>query len=250
MPSIVSVVSDAEVEEIATRAEQWTGFIASHSTIQPGSSLAADDAACPVLPCSRIAWGCLTFAHHRLVTATSEDHAVALREAMVATSHALTVLAPGRTERTTYGLRIAWTVFHTTAVDPTLAALAPIRSPIAGAEMERLLRERGFEASPRWHESSSVRTAGAATSAVSSDPETFESALRALWQGHLTDPGDLQVADDAVVAMWERAAQLWRIRRAAPTLRPRSPYTGRARFLLTTGTGPNTVKGSGPLGDW
>lgn len=227
------MVSDAEVEGIATRAEQWNDFITSHAQVQPGSSLAADDAACPVLPCSRIAWGSLTYAHRRLVALDSDtDHANVLREAMVATSHALTVLAPARTERTTHGLRIAWTVLHGATDDPTLIELAPVRSPIAGAEVERLLHERGFLASPRWQSSSSVRTAGAVVSAVSSDPETFELALRALWRQHLTDAGDLRVAGEAVAAMWERAAQLWRTRSAAPVIRPRAPYAGRARFLV------------------
>ena len=122
LPTIEHVVSDADVGGVATRAEGWTDFIDGHRTVQPGSSMAADDAACPVLPCSRIAWSCLTYAHARLLT-RGGDPVDLLHDAMVASSHAVTVLVPRNPERTTYGLRIAWTVLDGTDLDPALNAL-------------------------------------------------------------------------------------------------------------------------------
>ena len=229
MPTIDDVVSDADVGGVATRAQQWTDFLSTHRTVWPGSSLAADDAACPVLPCSRIAWGCLTWAHDRLLNA-DDDQPEALREALVATSHAATVLLPDRATRTTHGLRIAWTVLDDTHDDPALRSLGRTPNVVARTEVERLLSERAFDASPRWRTQSSIRIAGEIVSAGVQDPETFETALRNLWRGLLTDGGDLVLAEEAVTSMWVRAAQSWRLRTAAPTPPPRSPYVGRARF--------------------
>lgn len=206
--------------------------------------MAADDAACPVLPCSRIAWSCLTYAHARLLT-RGGDPVDLLHDALVASSHAVTVLVPRNPERTTYGLRIAWTVLDGTDLDPALNALelnslrlsAPGPGPVgtsrnatASIEVERLLAERGFDASPRWLTRSSLRTAGALVSADVDDPETFEKSVSRLWTRDLTDSAQLDLAERAVATMWEHAAQAWRRRSAAPPLAPHSPYVGRARF--------------------
>lgn len=230
MPTIKDVVSDADVGGVATRAQQWTEFLSVHHAVAPGSSVAVDDAACPVLPCSRIAWGCLTHAHARLLATDGQDRATALEDAFVATSHAVTVLLDERPVRTVHALRIAWTVLDGRTLDPALAALGRGPNPAAVLELERLLAERGFDASPRWHVRSSVRTAGALVSTRVNDSETFETALRSLWADQLSEPRDMDAAEQAVATMWELAAQAWRRRTAAPELPPRSPFAGRARF--------------------
>ena len=183
----------------------------------------------PSLPCSSIAWaglGTSAQAFDRVLKMLDDrDHDTVevlaeLRTSLVHASHALTVLAPARRERILYALRVVWTAHvGPDARSESLAALAPFRSPLVVREVENLLEERHFGASPRWNDGSSVRIAGSHMRERVADPDLHEAVVRFVWDtsghGHaLRD--DVVTGVETVAGFLERALELWEVRRTAP----------------------------------
>lgn len=217
------------LDELKTRRDRWRKELDGSAPPDPHSSLAADDRIFPSLPCSSIAWAGLNasvsaFDRALILLGHSEPRSVdvlrELRTALVHASHALTVLAPPRRDRVLYALRVAWTAHS----DPeprsqSLAALTPFRSPLVVREVERLLAERQFSASPRWNDGSSVRVAGLHMRERAADPDLHEAVVRFVWDasGHeraLSD--DVVTGAEAIAGFIDRALELWEVRRAAP----------------------------------
>ena len=228
------------------------------STPETHSSLAADDAVCPVLPCSHLAWTALGHGHRALAAAaesldssraiSTHDILVQLRLALVQTSHALTVLAPSRTSRTQYGLRLAWTALSGAGdQSPGLATLAPFVSPIAAEEVARLLVQRNFRASPRWSDASSVRIAGALVADHLPDPVLYADTARFLWNATEAETllrDDLVTSAEILLGALDRAVDLWATRRLAPAGPTGPAPTGPLGQMPTSPTSPELVSRS------
>lgn len=218
------------VDELRARRARWDEALGGPARPDAHSSLAADDSVFPSLPCSSIAWagiGTATSAFDRSLKMLedsahdgSADVLAELRTAAVHAAHALTVLAPARRERILYALRIVWTAHRgPDERSESLTALAPFRSPLVVREVERLLDERQFGASPRWSDLSSVRIAALHLRQRAADPDLHEATVRFLWD---TDSHEQALRDDVVtcaetVATFvDRALDLWQVRRTAP----------------------------------
>lgn len=112
----------ARMSRVREAVEKWRDLIMEPSEPAPGSSLAADDAAFPPLPCSSLAWWGITVGVEHLDAALrlvdqqidsggpllpSANYTV-LRAGMLGAAQACVLLLPTfRSERTTFGLRIA-----------------------------------------------------------------------------------------------------------------------------------------------
>lgn len=222
--------ADLRVAVLRDAIEQWDRVLAGTSTPEPRSSLAADDSACLVLPCSHLAWSALDHGRRALGAAVAlldssteapPDELIGhLRSALVHASHALTLMAPGRRERTQHGMRVAWTALSgMTDKSPGIAELAPFVSPIAAAEVARQLKQRDFQASPRWTDLTSVRIAGSLLSGHVSDPQLYADSARFLWSVTADDAplrDDLVTSAESVRAALDRAVDLWATRCLAP----------------------------------
>lgn len=217
------------LDELRTRRDGWRATLDGPARPDAHSSLGADDQVFPSLPCSSIAWAGVSTAvaayDRALKMLQDGDHDTAevlgeLRTSLVHAAHALTVLAPTRRERILYALRVAWTAHSgPDARSESLTTLAPFRSPLVVREVENLLDERQFGASPRWNDGSSVRVAGAHMRERVTDPDLHEAIVRFLWDvgGHehaLRD--DVVTCADTVAGFVERALELWDVRRTAP----------------------------------
>ena len=222
--------ADLRVAVLRDATEQWDRVLAGTSTPEVRSSLAADDAACPVMPCSHLAWSALDHGRRAFRRAVHSLHSSAepavkdvleeLHLALVHASHALVVLAPGRRDRTQYAMRIAWTgLSGATARSPGIAELVPFVSPIAAAEVSRLLAQRDFKASPRWSDLVSVRMAGALVAEHVADPTLYADTARFVWTASADDAplrDDLVTSAESIRGALDRGVELWSTRCLAP----------------------------------
>lgn len=230
----------ARARAVVSARASWQPLLDASGVPSAHSSLAADDAILPAMGCSAIAWFGLRSAASAmdrsldLLRTSAEANSAAalaeLRAALVHASHAVTVLAPRRSDRVTYALRIAWTAF--TGEDersPSLASLAPFSSPLVVREVETVLRERGFSATPRWSDASSVRLATGHLRSRVLDPELFEATVRFLWDGEGHDDvvaDDVIACAETVAAVVERGLVLWGTRSAAAQPVQQEPEVG------------------------
>lgn len=255
------------VNALRTERDRWSDTLDGPARPDEHSSLAADDTVFPSLPCSSIAWagiGAATAAFDRALKVLEDSPhdpvpvLAELRTATVHASHALTVLAPARRERILYALRIVWTAHRgPDRRSESLEALAPFRSPLVVREVERLLEERHFGASPRWSDLSSVRIAGTYLRQRATDPDLHEATVRFLWD---TPSHEHAVRDDVVTcaetvaSFVDRALELWQVRRTAPRTPDQvetsvfgSPTSGEAERPATQGADLLTGRAPGAL---
>lgn len=227
--SIVSMgTGDVRVDDLHSATRRWQQSLEGPETPEPHSSLASDDAACPPLPCSRIAWHSLhaaVAAFDRALDALEAPEADGsavmdeLRTTLVHASHAVVVLALPRRERTDFAMRIAWSALDGAPDDPGIAALVAFPIPLAAREIARLLDERHFRASPRWTDRASVRVAGDHVASRVADRALFEDVVRFVWANDTTAAplrDDLVTSAESISEVVDRAVTLWRTRRLAP----------------------------------
>lgn len=206
--------------------DRWRAVLDGPARPEPHSSLAADDSVFSPLPCSSIAWWSLTRAvrsYDHAIELLDADSATApqgalehLRTALVHASAAVTVLAPSRSRRIMYALRIAWTAFRRPQPDSaSLAQLAPFDSVLVVREAAEQLEKREFFASPRWTDRSSVRVAAEHVRDHVPDPELYEATVRFLWAGHThtaTVRDDVVACAESLALMLDRSLSLWQAR--------------------------------------
>ncbi len=222
-------------DELRSSRPVWDAVLNGPARPAAKSSLAADDAVFPSLPCSSLAWTGIRSAATAFDTALELlgdpgepfdtevlDH---LRDALVHASHAITVLAPARARRVDHALRMAWTAYSgADGHSASLATYAPFPVPLVVREAESLLRSRTFAATPRWTDTSSVRVAANLMMQRVADPELFEATARFLWEStpeelHLAVRDDAVTCAESVFATITHAISLWQRRsRPAPSV--------------------------------